>query len=286
MSEALTVRPHAPVAFTADQIDLVKRQIAVGATDDELKLFLHQCQRTGLDPFARQIYAIKRSGRMTVQTSIDGFRLIAERSGDYAGQLGPFWCGDDGAWHDVWLKSEPPKAAKVGILRKSFTEPVFAVALWREYVQEQSPMWKRMGVLMLAKCAEALGLRKAFPQELSGLYTGDEMDQADAGEMKPHEADKLAKQQQREDRERIAAALPPPAPAIDKAQQKALFDCAEVTGWRKDDVKRLLAAHGFSKSSEVTVDKLPVLLDALRHGDVVPVTPTVGEVAPEHAQVI
>jgi hypothetical protein len=73
---------------------------------------------------------------------------------------------------------------------------------------------------------------------------------------------------------------------IDKAQQKSLIDCAEVTGWRKDDVKRLLAAHGFSKSTEVTVDKLPLLLEALRNGDVIPVTPEVGVLQPENAHVV
>lgn len=178
------------------RIRAVRDVIAKDCTEQELYVFALACQRTGLDPFSRQIYAIKRRSGMTIQTGIDGFRTIAEDSEKYVGQLGPWWCGADGAWTDVWLKSTPPVAAKVGVLRADFRETLWAVARTEAYRVETNELWKKMPEVMIAKCAEALALRKAFPKKLSDVYTGDEMEQADHPAPRIVEADAHEEQRQ------------------------------------------------------------------------------------------
>lgn len=185
--------------FSPSQVELIKHTIAKGATDDELALFMATCKRTGMDPFSRQIYMIERrfkdkdnqwQRKMEIQASIDGFRVVAGRSGEYKGQSGPFWCGQDGKWVDVWLSDYPPAAAKVGVLKNNFSEPLWGVATWKSYAQtypdgNPNKMWAKMGDVMLAKCAEAIALRRAFPNDLSGVYEQTEMSQVDNPTIKP-----------------------------------------------------------------------------------------------------
>ena len=174
--------------LAADELDTLRRTIGHDLDPNEFELFAAICRRTGLDPFARQIYAVKRwDGRqrkevMQIQTGIDGLRLIAERSSNYAGQTPAEWCGEDGKWVDVWLSSKPPAAARVGVLRHDFEQPMYGVAKFSSYcakTKDGKPqaLWATMPEVMIAKCAEALAIRKAFPNDVSGVYTREEMGQ-------------------------------------------------------------------------------------------------------------
>jgi phage recombination protein Bet len=165
--------------FDNEQLEIIRRTVAKGTSADQFKLFIQVCKYSGLNPFARQIYAVVRGSDMTVQTGIDGYRILAERSGKYAGQIGPQWCDESAEWKDVWLSSKPPAAARIGVLRRDFAEPIWGVARFVSYEQPSSPLWRKMPEVMLAKCAESLALRKAFPSEMAGIYTAEEMAQAD-----------------------------------------------------------------------------------------------------------
>lgn len=196
MTTALTIaQPRSQSAdFSQPELDLLKSTICKGSTDEEFSFFVRVAKHSGLDPFAKQIHAVKRwDGRanreiMSIQTSVDGFRLIAQRTGDYEGQTAPQWCGQDMQWRDVWLDDEPPAAARVGVRRKGFHEPAWGVARWKSYAQTGKsglmPMWAKMPDVMLAKCAECLALRKSFPQEMNGIYADEEMPAPEGAKVK------------------------------------------------------------------------------------------------------
>lgn len=240
-----------------------------GASNADLAVFLHQCQRTGLDPFSKQIYMINRRSKengawtvkQTIQVGIDGFRLIARRAADRLHETfsepETLWCGEDGIWRDVWTAPTPPAAAKVTIRRGEGT--FTGVALYKEYVgtrydkaagqQVPNSMWQTKPVTMIAKCAEALALRKAFPQDLSGLYTPDEMQQADNAGMETIEAeivDEPAHERpHRQYAKPVRQGMPeqPQAPKAGMAsptQLKEVTDILRVNGVKPDDADRFI----------------------------------------------
>lgn len=175
MASDLVLSPQS-IEFTPDQVELIKRTVAVGATDDELQLFMYVAKKTGLDPFTRQIYAIKRQNKMGIQTGIDGYRVVADRTGKLAGISDPTHTEPEGGKYPLTASVTVKKLLPNGSIA-DFT----ATARWSEY-NAGGPMWAKMPFLMLGKCAEALALRKAFPADLSGVYTTEEMAQADNGQ--------------------------------------------------------------------------------------------------------
>lgn len=161
---------------------------ALGLTDfsvPELQLFAMVATSTGLDPFTRQIYAVKRNGKVVYQTGIDGYRSVAESKGggQYAGS-------DEAAYETCDCGAEPkdhPAVARVvvnRILPGGHVVKQTGVARWHELYPgagEDGFMWRKMPFNQLAKCAEANGLRKAFPRVLNGIYIEEEMEQAGPG---------------------------------------------------------------------------------------------------------
>lgn len=249
--------PRTALVLGADQERWDEAQLAAlrsigveNAPQGELDLFFHTAKRSQLDPFTKQIYLIKRRQKVgdqwvdkwSIQTAIDGFRVIRDRIGGFAGQREQ-WCGPDGVWRDVWLGPGYPAAARVLVFKHGYVEPVPGIARWSEFAayrnDKPTAMWGRMPALMLAKCAEALALRKAFPQDFSGLYIAEEMDQAQDGVTTPQ----------------AAASRANAAPAADRAGADSETATKPSTGrWYPDvlaDARRTVLSCEFKGSQTV-----------------------------------
>ena len=172
--------------MSPEQVDLLKKQIAKDATDDELKLFLYHVNRTKLDPFSKQIYFQKRNTKngpqVIMMTSIDGARVIAQRTGQYGGVSETFYNGGKTLYQCIEEGLKQPTTAEI-IVYKVMNENVIetrASASFEEYYPKGTEnMQVKMPFLMLGKVAEMLALRKAFPMDLSGLYIAEEMNQTE-----------------------------------------------------------------------------------------------------------
>lgn len=176
---------RARLEFSEEQRRLIRDSFASGASDAEFEVLIEIARARRLDPLLRQIHFVSRwdgekaRSVWAAQVSIDGLRAIAERTGLYAGQDEPEF---------VHNPDNTLKLCKVRVWRRDWPRPSVGVAYWAEYVQtvrdrqtgkaRPTAMWGRMPHVMLAKCAESVALRRAFPEDMSGLYTGEEMGNA------------------------------------------------------------------------------------------------------------
>ncbi|KAF0218825.1 MAG: hypothetical protein FD174_2608 [Geobacteraceae bacterium] len=172
--KALTLGMERQIIVSPDQMAVIKSTIFPESTDDELKLFIYHCQRKGVHPMDKLIHPIKRGGKVAFQASIDYLRAESESAGDYRGMKQPVYEFDE---------QGRLESATVTVLREiNGVEIEFtATAFWTEYYpgEKLGFMWDKMPRHMLAKCAEALARRQAWPKKLADLYTQEEMAQAD-----------------------------------------------------------------------------------------------------------
>lgn len=161
---------NALAKYDKDQLAVIKENVAKNASNVQLQFFLEVCARRGLDPLLRQIHWTPRG----IIVAIDGLRLIAKRTGKYRPGATKHILDENG-------KLERVEAT----VWQLFTYPdgshdwheVTEEATLKEYIAS-TPTWNKMPRVMLAKCAEARALRRAFPDEMGGLYAESEMDQA------------------------------------------------------------------------------------------------------------
>lgn len=226
-------------------------------------LLFREMQRTGLDPFAKHLYLRedwnKKANRnvYSVASTIEGFRIVAARQATYEGQTAPQWCDKNGRWTDAWYADVPPVAARIGVYVRGYREPMWGIARFNEYKPEGSGgfMWMRMASHMIAKVAEALAIRKAYPDQLSGVYTDDEMQQADArreeessnGGQRPTRRQTarandewntvppqaIAEQQDRDAEESQDRPLPPPSPMVPTATREQIGEIVRLLGVKR-----------------------------------------------------
>jgi phage recombination protein Bet len=282
---AIATNPAAAIwGFSPEQVSLIKEITAPKAnlTDRELFVFLYTARRLGLDPVARQLYAVKYKNRasgnedLSIQTSIDGYRSIAARTEQLGGIDAPVYGPEvdiDGAKYPEW--------ASVTVYRTGSPRGFTAVVRWKEVRQIRNgklgDFWEKMPFRMLGKCAEAAALRMAFAADLSGVYTEDEMGQAEnlAGPTTPDAPQPLTAAQKAQALDVPARAISPDGSPSDsdparwemvKSIQAACnTPNASVNSARKEMIRGWLAAHGLKQIEEVASTSSQVTLDDLDH---------------------
>lgn len=254
--------------LTPKHKELIAKQIAPTATKEELELFFMMAYRTRLDPLLKQLYFIKYGtgdkAKVSYVTSIDGFRIIAHRTKQFAGIDEPKF---------IYAGGKNPTSCTVTVYKKGFEKGFTATVHFSEYSTGQN-LWTKMPHTMIAKVAEAHALRKAFPQDLSGIYTTDEMEQAEKSQtpQKP-----------------TAAQLPPTPtePMINKDQVEEVKTLMGDKGITKEQVLQFVAkAFNKTKLKEVTEKEAWGMITEMRkRPDLQPIDEEVDETPQEDPRI-
>lgn len=238
------------INFTQDQVELVKRTVAKGSTDDELKMFLYLSQRYNLDPFAKEIWFIKYGGTPTIMTSRDGYLKIAQNNADYEGLISFAVCeGDefaiDAANYSVSHKFGAKRGKIIGAWARCDRKgrnPQICFVPFAEYAGT-SNIWKQYPSAMIQKVAEVFVLKRQFT--ISGLVTTEELSANEAANNNTYQNSKPT--------------------TITQAQQRKIFAISKELGIDKETIQQMMLDKFNKKStSELTTAEMNTLIDLMQ----------------------
>jgi phage recombination protein Bet len=157
-----------PAQYNPQQIQLIRDMCARDCTDNEFLLLMQLAKTYQLDPFAKQIWAVKYGNNpAAIFCGRDGFLAIAHRSGKFDGmESGTRKDGDDLIG---WCR----------VYRKDMSRPFEVEVSLSEYSTGKN-LWQTKPKTMIIKVAESHALRRAFG--ISGLYSPEEIDTGDRPE--------------------------------------------------------------------------------------------------------
>jgi RecT family len=217
--------PPTPPTITPEHLALIKLTVAKEATDAELQLFIYDNLRRGVHPLDRLIHFSKRAGRYVPIVGIDFMRQRAHATGACCGIEDAIFTGrpkaaDFVATVTVWRLVQGQRCA------------FSASARWSEYKPDQDFMWQRMPHVMLGKVAEALALRRAFPQELTGVFSSEELAHAEDENAAPPAASSAKP---------VKPFTPHEHLPITEPMRKKLFALAKEKAWPMDVFRQMLS---------------------------------------------
>lgn len=189
---AITVKDDGSLDISRYAMSALRNSVFPGASDESIYMAAQYCAARKLDIFKKPIHIVplsirdsvtgKYETRDVIMPGIYELRTTAFRTGEMAGIDEPVF-GEEKKIHGI----NAPEWCKITVYRiiagqrYAFTHTeFFEEAAATKNNGELNSMWTKRPRGQLAKCAEAGALRKAFPDEMGGLMTSDEVSEIDA----------------------------------------------------------------------------------------------------------
>lgn len=244
--------------WNARQIDVIKKTVAVGASNEELSMFLSLASTYDLNPFLKEIWCIKMGNRMVITTSRDGYIRIANRDKHFRGLVSDavysndkFSKTKDGVEHSYSANRGQIIGAYALVYRDDRDYPAYFFAPFKDY-GKKGGTWEQYPHAMIIKVAEAMALKRAFA--ISGLVTQEEMGSEISVDNVPHQTAQAAQTAQAQSRAEIDER---------KIQLTQLFNryMAVCDGQKNHAINAMKKVTGKESSADFTQDDIKALFD-------------------------